>query len=103
MVLREEARAVRARPARGARGVRSLVERGHLLRRGAAGRAHKAGTAALGVPAPPVGTGHRRCVTDRRDGLSAVPRSGRPRRLPDDKVAEVIKRSLPTPPPDAPH
>jgi putative transposase len=43
------------------------------------------------------------CLTHRLEGLSDEFRSGRPRRVEDEKVAEVIKLPLETTPRDATH
>jgi putative transposase len=45
-----------------------------------------------------VGKWHRRFATHRLEGLSDEFRSGRPRRVGDEKVAEVIKLTLETTP-----
>ena len=74
-----------------------------MILRCADGLANKAVAAELGVHEHTVGKWRRRFVKERLDGLSDEPRPGRPRSLTDDKVAEVIERTLHTTPPDATH
>src|SRR4051794_3468504 len=57
----------------------------------------------LGVSRPPVTKWRNRFVEHRLDGLSDVPRPGRPRTIGDEKVEEVIVKTLETTPKDATH
>lgn len=57
----------------------------------------------VGVTAETVGKWHRRFELYRIDGLTDAPRSGRPRSIHDDKVAEVINKTLQTKPANATH
>ena len=57
----------------------------------------------LGVHEHTIGKWRRRFLKERIDGLSDEPRPGRPRTLTDDRVAEVIERTLETTPADATH
>lgn len=50
-----------------------------------------------------VGTWRRRFAKDRLDGLDDEPRPGAPRRIGDDKIAEVVTKTLETTPKDATH
>ena len=103
LVLSDEERSFLERQARRHRVARSLSERCRMILRCADGLANKAVAAELGVHEHTVGKWRRRFVKDRLDGLSDEPRPGRPRSLTDDKVAEVIERTLHTTPPDATH
>lgn len=57
----------------------------------------------VGVTAETVGKWRRRFELYRIDGLTDAPRSGRPRSIHDDKVAEVINKTLQTKPANATH
>src|SRR3954465_11144684 len=57
----------------------------------------------LGVSRPPVTKWRNRFVEHLLDGLSDVPRPGRPRTIGDEKVEEVIAKALETTPKDATH
>src|SRR5256886_5712632 len=50
-----------------------------------------------------VGTWRRRFAKKRRDGLDDEPRPGAPRRIGDDKITEVVTKTLETMPQDATH
>ena len=50
-----------------------------------------------------VGKWRRKFAAEGLRGLSDMPRSGRPRSVSDEKVAEVIRRTLETQPRDATH
>src|SRR3954465_545418 len=57
----------------------------------------------LGGSRPPGTKGRNPFVEHRLDGLSDVPRPGRPRTIGDEKVEEVIVKTLETTPKDATH
>ena len=57
----------------------------------------------LGVTRLTVATCRRRFAARRLDGLVDEPRPGAPRKLGDDKVAEVVTTTLETMPADATH
>jgi transposase len=57
----------------------------------------------LGISRPPVTKWRRRFVEHRLDGLTDEPRPGRPRTIGDDRVEEVIVKTLETTPKDATH
>src|SRR6266545_4387960 len=50
-----------------------------------------------------VGTWRRRFAKKRRDGLDDEPRPGAPRKIGDDKITEVVTKTLETMPQDATH
>jgi transposase len=57
----------------------------------------------LGVSRLTVGTWRRRFAKKRFEGLDDEPRCGAPRKIGDDKIAEVVTRTLETMPIDATH
>src|SRR4051812_15924545 len=57
----------------------------------------------LGITRPPVTKWRNRFVEHGLDGLSDEPRPGRPRTITDERVEEVIVRTLETTPKDATH
>ena len=57
----------------------------------------------LGVSRLTVGTWRRRFAKKRFDGLDDEPRCGAPRKIGDDKVTEVVTKTLETMPVDATH
>ena len=85
------------------RVARAMADRCRMVLRCADGLSNKAVASELGVHAHTVGKWRRRFLKERIDGLSDEPRPGRPRTLTDEKVAEVIERTLATTPADATH
>ena len=85
------------------RVARSMSDRCRMILRCAEGLGNKAVAAELGVHEHTVGKWRRRFLKDRIDGLLDEPRPGRPRTIEDEKVAEVIERTLTTAPADATH
>jgi len=57
----------------------------------------------LGADANTVGKWRRRFAEHRIDGLYDEPRSGAPRRIGDEDIAQTIRLTLETTPPDATH
>ena len=57
----------------------------------------------LGITQYTVGKWRRRFIEKRLDGLLDLPRSGAPRSISEEKVDEIIKRTLETSPKDAAH
>jgi transposase len=103
LVLSTEERAYLERQVRRHRVARSLSERCRMILRCADGLPSKAVAAELGVHEHTVGKWRRRFLKDRIDGLYDEPRPGRPRTIEDDRIAEVIERTLATTPQDATH
>ena len=103
LVLSDEERSYLERQVRRRRVARSLSDRCRMILRCADGLTNKAVAIELGVHEHTIGKWRRRFLKERIDGLSDEPRPGRPRTLTDDRVAEVIERTLETTPADATH
>ena len=103
LVLSDEERSFLEAQVRRHRVARSMSDRCRMILRCADGLGNKAVAAEMGVHERTVGKWRRRFVKDRLDGLSDAPRSGRPRTIEDEKVAEVIERTLTSRPADATH
>ena len=103
LVLSDEERSFLEGQVRRHRMARAMADRCRMILRCADGLGNKAAAAALGVHEHTVGKWRRRFVQDRIEGLSDEPRSGRPRTLADERVAEVIGRTLTTTPAAATH
>ena len=101
LVLSDEERSFLEAQVRRHRVARSLSDRCRMILRCADGLGNKAVAAEIGVHEHTVGKWRRRFVKDRIDGLSDEPRPGRPRTIADEKVAEVIERTLTSRPVDA--
>jgi transposase len=69
----------------------------------AKGRSNKAVASELGVTPHTVGKWRSRFVRDRLDGLYDEPRPGAPRTIEDEKVEEVLVKTLETTPRNATH
>ena len=103
LVLSDEERSFLEAQVRRHRVARSLSDRCRMILRCADGLGNKAVAAEIGVHEHTVGKWRRRFVKDRIDGLSDEPRQGRPRTIEDEKVAQVIERTLTSRPADATH
>ncbi len=103
VVLSAAERSFLERQVRRRRVARGMSDRCRIVLRCADGLTSKAVAAELGVHEHTVGKWRRRFLQDRVEGLSDAPRSGRPRSMEDARVAEVVKRTLETSPPDATH
>ena len=103
LVLSAEEREYLERQARRRQVTRSVAERCRIILRCADGLTSKAVAAELGVHEHTVGKWRRRFAKDRLDGLIDEPRSGRPRSIEDERVADVIERTLSQKPRDATH
>ena len=103
LVLSEGERSFLEGQVRRHRVARSMADRCRMILRCADGLTNKAVAAEIGVHEHTVGKWRRRFLKERIDGLSDEPRPGRPRTLTDEKVAEVIERTLTTTPDDATH
>jgi transposase len=80
-----------------------LAQRSRIVLRCAAGLDNDEVAAELGVHAKTVGKWRRRFLVRRLDGLSDEPRPGVPRTVLDDKVEEIVRRTIEETPPEATH
>ena len=89
--------------ARRRKTAQGLARRARIILAAAQGLENKAIVERLGVDANTVGKWRRRFAARRLDGLYDEPRPGTPRRISDDAITEVIRRTLEATPPDATH
>lgn len=85
------------------RTAQGLARRARIVLAAAAGMENKAIAHALDADENTVGKWRRRFAEHRIDGLRDEPRSGAPRQIGDDEIAETIRLTLETTPPDATH
>jgi transposase len=78
----------------------AIAERARIVLACADGQTNTAVADRLGVSGETVGKWRRRFVELRIDGLVDASRPGQPRKITDERVAEVIRRTLQQPPPD---
>ncbi len=86
--------------ARRRRTAQGLALRSQIVLECANGYSNMEVASRLSVSAATVGKWRRRFVADRLDGLVDEPRSGRPRTVGDERVEDVIVKTLETAPPD---
>ena len=89
-----------ARPRRTAQG---LARRARIVLLAAEGHENKKIAVDLGTTPDTVGKWRRRFDERRTDGLYDEPRSGAPRTIGDDAIAETVRRTLEETPADATH
>jgi len=82
---------------------RQFAERARIILESDRGRSNSEVADALGITMQTVGKWRERFRKDRIAGLTDEPRSGTPRRLSDDRVEEVVRRTLSTKPKNATH
>ena len=82
---------------------KGLADRCAIVLGCAAGKSNREVARAVGVCAHTAGKWRRRFVEARLDGLFDEPRSGRPRTIGDEQVAEVVTLTLERTPKDATH
>ena len=80
-----------------------LARRARIVLAAAEGLENKAIVERLGADANTVGKWRRRFAERGLDGLYDEPRPGAPRKIGDERIAEVIARTLEETPPDATH
>ena len=80
-----------------------LVQRARVVLGCAEGRTNQEVSAEVGLSARSVGKWRRRFAEERLDGLHDTPRPGAPRTIADDKVEEVIVKTLETTPRGSTH
>src|SRR3954454_14640454 len=78
----------------------AVAGRARIVLACAEGQTNAAVAERLGVSGETGGKWRRRLVEWRIEGLVDAPRPGQPRKLTDERVAEVIRRTLQEPPPD---
>lgn len=81
----------------------ALATRARIVLGAASGESNTALAEQLGLTRPTVAKWRARFVRDRVDGLLDEPRPGRPRLIGDEKVEEVIARTLESAPKNATH
>ena len=89
------------RLARGRKVWRSLSDRARIVLLAAEGLTNVQIGTVLGVANQTARKWRNRFAEHRMDGLDDEPRSGRPRRIDDDAVAEVVRKTLEEKPRDA--
>jgi transposase len=99
LVLADEERQVLAQWARRAKTAQALALRSKIVLACAEGTPNKEVAARLGVTPQMVGKWRARFVAARLEGLADEPRPGQPRKITDEKVEEVITRTLEEAPP----
>lgn len=85
------------------RTAQGLARRARIVLLAAEGLENKQIASELGATEDTVSKWRRRFAEHRVDGLYDEPRSGAPRQIGDDEVAEVIRRTLEETPPDGTH
>jgi transposase len=103
LVLSSEERAALERDARRGTVALRLDLRARIVLRCAAGLDNKTVAHELGVWPGVIGKWRRRFVAQRLEGLLDKPRPGTPRKIADDRVEEVVTRTLETIPKGATH
>jgi transposase len=103
LVLSEDERATLERWARRPKSAQRLALRCRIVLACAEGTSNLAVAQELGVTRSTVGKWRGRFVARRLDGLSDDPRPGVPRSISDEKVEEVVVKTLETMPADATH
>ena len=89
--------------ARRRKTAQGLARRARIVLAAAEGLENKAIVERLGADANTVGKWRRRFAERRLDGLYDEPRSGAPRKIGDERIAEIIGRTLEETPPDGTH
>lgn len=89
--------------ARRRKTAQGLARRARIVLAAADGLENKVIVETVGADATTVGKWRRRFAERRLDGLYDEPRPGAPRRIGDDEIAEVVRRTLEETPPDATH
>src|SRR5918997_2550655 len=85
------------------RTAQGLALRARIVLRAAAGLSNTAVADELGVAKHTVGKWRERFARDRLEGLRDEPRSGAPRTVTDERVTELLARTLETTPEGATH
>ena len=89
--------------ARRRKTAQGLTRRARIVLAAADGLENKSIVDLVGTDASTVGKWRRRFAEHRLDGLYDEPRSGAPRTIGDEEIAQVIARTLEETPPDGTH
>src|SRR5918995_6526034 len=89
--------------ARRRKTAQALAQRARIVLRAAAGLSNTAIAAELGVAKHTVGKWRERFARDRLEGLQDQPRSGAPRTVGDERIADLLVRTLEAAPENATH
>lgn len=100
LVLTADDRATLERWARGRSTAQALALRSRIVLASANGATNQQVAAELGINPTTVGKWRSRYVARGLDGLSDDPRPGAPRKITDDRVEQVLVKSLEEAPPD---
>jgi transposase len=100
LLLSEDERVMLERWAWRPRTAQALASRSRIVLACAEGKDNKAVASEQRVSAATVGRWRRRFIERRLDGLVDEPRPGQPRRITDERVEEVIVKTLEQAPPD---
>jgi transposase len=103
LVLSDEERSALERYARRGTVAQQLGLRARIVLRCAAGSDNKTVARELGICAAVAGKWRRRFIAQRLDGLLDEPRSGTPRKITDERVEQVVIRTLEAKPKGATH
>jgi transposase len=103
VVLSDEEREQLERWTRRRTSAQALALRARIVLLAAEGLKNTEIAERLGITRPPVTKWRRRFVEHGLDGLTDEPRPGRPRTISDEKVEEVIVKTLESTPKDATH
>src|SRR3954451_17805988 len=103
VVLDDDERAQLERWTRRRTSARALAQRARIVLLAAGGLKNTEIAAELGITRGMAAKWRARFVEHRLDGLTDEPRPGRPRTVTDDKVEEVIVKTLETTPKEATH
>jgi transposase len=101
--LTDEERSVLHRNVARRKSAQQLVIRSRIVLACAEGKDNKSVAAEVGVTQQTVGKWRARFIADRLDGLYDEPRPGAPRSIEDDKVEQVVVKTLETTPRNATH
>ena len=103
LALTPEERGELERLVRRRKTAQDLALRAKVVLRCAEGATNQAVAREAGVCAHTVGKWRERFAKDRLEGLRDAPRSGAPRTVTDERIAELLVRTLETAPEDATH
>jgi transposase len=101
LILSDEERAGLERLVRSRKAAQAEATRARAVLLSASGETDQSIAKQVGLTAHSVGKWRKRFAEFRLAGLSDAPRSGKPRTISDEKVAEVIRLTLETKPPHA--